>query len=173
MPHTERTIPASAPTLCEALDAIAPGSMSARALADTALARIAATEPAVHAWAHLSPERVRAAAAACDRGGAGVLHGAGIGFKDIIDTAQVPTEIGTAIHRGRTPQQSAACVQRVEAAGGYVFGKTVTTAFASLDPGPTRTPWDVRHTPGGSSSGSAAAVGAGHVSAALGTQTNG
>jgi amidase len=161
-------------TLLDAVGAVSAGRARACDLADAHLERIRATEPRVQAWAHLDSAYVKEMADDVDRlTNAGPLRGIGIGIKDIIDTAALPTEIGTAIHRGRRPARSAACVTRLEAAGAYVFGKTVTTAFAFLDPGPTRNPWNPAHTPGGSSSGSAAAVAAGHVCAALGTQTNG
>ena len=90
----------------------------------------------------------------------GPLHGIGIGVKDIIATADMPTQMGSPVHAGHRPVADAACVARLKAAGGYVFGKTVTTAYAFLDPGKTRNPWHPAHTPGGSSSGSAAAVAA-------------
>ncbi len=160
-------------TLAEAAGAVATG-VTARALADAALARIAVTEPSVHAFAHLSPAHVRQCAASADNAGArGPLRGLGIGVKDIIDVAGQPGEIGTSIHAGRRPQQDAHCIERLAAAGGYVFGKTVTTAFAFLDAGATRNPWDLRRTPGGSSSGSAAAVACAQLAASIGTQTNG
>jgi amidase len=104
---------------------------------------------------------------------AGPLAGVGIGVKDIVATADQPTALGSSVFAGHRPDADAACVGRLKRAGGYVFGKTVTTAFAFLDPGKTRNPWNPAHTPGGSSSGSAAAVAARHVCAAIGTQTNG
>jgi amidase len=104
---------------------------------------------------------------------AGPLAGVGIGVKDIVATADQPTALGSSIFEGHLPSADAACVERLKRAGGYVFGKTVTTAFAFLDPGKTRNPWNPAHTPGGSSSGSAAAVAARQVCAAIGTQTNG
>jgi amidase len=159
--------------LGEAAGAIASGAVSPRALAEASLARIRATEPSIHAWAHLDPERALKLAATRAHGPSGALRGIGIGVKDIVDTVDLPTELGTPIHAGRRPARAAACVERLEAAGAYVLGKTVTTAFAFLDPGPTRNPWRPAHTPGGSSSGSAAAVAAGQVAAAIGTQTNG
>src|SRR5690242_8521799 len=128
-------------------------------VADAALARVRETEALIHAFAHLDEARVRRAAErAATLPSSLPLRGVGIGIKDIIDTAGLPTELGSPIHAGRRPSTSAACVERLEAAGGYVFGKTVTTAFAFVDPGPTRNPWNPAHTPGGSSSGSAAAV---------------
>ncbi len=158
------------------LRALAAGEVTAVALAEHDLARIAATDDAVQAWAWLDPARVRAAAGACDAvppAARGPLHGIGVGVKDIIATATMPTQMGSPVHAGHRPSADAACIRRLQAAGGYVFGKTVTTAYAFLDPAQTRNPWHAGHTPGGSSSGSAAAVAAGQVAAALGTQTNG
>jgi len=160
-----------APTLGEALDAVSSGQVTPRVLAERALARIDETDSVVRAWAHLDPARALRCADAAPA--AGSLRGIGIGVKDIVDTADLPTEIGTLLHAGRRPARDAACVERLRAAGAYVFGKTVTTAFAFIDAGVTRNPWQPAHTPGGSSSGSAAAVAAGQVSAAIGTQTNG
>ncbi|HEY6597880.1 MAG TPA: amidase, partial [Pseudomonadales bacterium] len=105
--------------------------------------------------------------------GRGSLHGIGIGVKDIIATADQPTEMGSPVYAGQRPERDAECVTRLKRAGGYVFGKAVTTAFAFLDPSKTKNPWNPRHTPGGSSAGPAAAVAAGHVTGAIGTQTNG
>jgi amidase len=93
--------------------------------------------------------------------------------KDIIATVDAPTEMGSPIYAGYRPDKDAECVARLKRAGGYVFGKAVTTAFAFLDPSKTKNPWNPRHTPGGSSSGPAAAVASGHVPGAIGTQTNG
>ncbi|MFO1397775.1 MAG: amidase [Burkholderiales bacterium] len=161
-------------TLRDAATAIAGHRLTATALADAQLARIALTDRAIEAWESLDPAHVRREAARCDRDGvAGPLAGIGIGVKDIIDTADVDTTMGSPIYAGHRPTTDAPCVARLRAAGGYVFGKTVTTPFAFMDPGKTRNPWHREHSPGGSSSGSAAAVAAGQVLAAIGTQTNG
>ena len=161
-------------TLRDAGNAIADRRLTAAALADAQLARIAQTDGAIEAWESLDPAHVRREAARCDRDGvAGLLAGIGVGVKDIIDTADVDTTMGSPIYAGHRPAADAPCVARLRAAGGYVFGKTVTTPFAFMDPGKTRNPWHREHSPGGSSSGSAAAVAAGHVIAAIGTQTNG
>jgi Asp-tRNA(Asn)/Glu-tRNA(Gln) amidotransferase A subunit family amidase len=161
-------------TLTEAVEAIAEQELTARELADAQLARVAATDAAVEAWVALDPAHVRAAAARCDAvRSRGALSGMGIGVKDIIATAELPTQMGSAIFAGQKPQQDAVCIARLKASGGFVFGKTVTTEFAFMTPGKTRNPWDPARTPGGSSSGSAAAVAVGHVVAAIGTQTNG
>jgi len=167
--------PIVALSLSAAADAIAKGELTARALTEDELARIAATDADIEAWAHLDPARVRAEADRCDAaaGRGGSLHGIGIGIKDIIATADQPTEMGSPIYAGHRPERDAECVRRLKRAGGYVFGKAVTTAFAFLDPSKTKNPWNPRHTPGGSSSGPAAAVAARHVTGAIGTQTNG
>ena len=104
---------------------------------------------------------------------AGPLAGIGIGVKDIIATGDQPTQLGSPIFAGAQPAFDAECIVRLKRAGGFVLGKTVTTEFAFMQPGKTRNPWNAAHTPGGSSSGSAAAVALGQVPAALGTQTNG
>jgi Asp-tRNA(Asn)/Glu-tRNA(Gln) amidotransferase A subunit family amidase len=101
------------------------------------------------------------------------LHGVPVGLKDIIDTADMPTENGTVLHQGRAPREDAAVVSMLRAAGAVMLGKTVTTECAYFSPGKTRNPWNPEHTPGGSSSGSAAAVAASMVPLALGSQTNG
>lgn len=110
----------------------------------------------------------RGSGAAC-----GPLHGFPVGVKDIIDTADLPTQMGSPLFDGHRPARNVPLVDRLLAAGAYVLGKTVTTEFAFLHPGKTRNPWNPAHTPGGSSSGSAAAVSAGMVPGAIGTQTNG
>jgi Asp-tRNA(Asn)/Glu-tRNA(Gln) amidotransferase A subunit family amidase len=148
----------------------------ARLRAESNLACIAATDAAIEAWAHLDPVRVLSRAERCDAVDVrrrGPLHGIGVGVKDIVDTTDMPTAMGSPIYAGHHPPFDAECVVRVQRAGGYVFGKTVTTEFACFHPGKTRNPWHPGHTPGGSSSGSAAAIAAGHVPYAIGTQTNG
>src|ERR1700761_5335427 len=105
--------------------------------------------------------------------GHGPLRGIAVGIKDIIDTADFPTEMGSAIYRGWRPKADASVVMALKAAGATVIGKTTTTAFASSDPTATLNPHNPGHTPGGSSSGSAAAVGAGMIPLAIGTQTGG
>jgi len=169
-----RTTPLYALTMTEAAAAIAAGGLTAQALADAQLARIAKTDAAIDAWETLDAARVRACACAADEArGTGPLAGIGVGVKDIIATADLPTTMGSPIYAGHRPPQDAPCIARLRAAGGFVFGKTVSTPFAFMDPGKSRNPWDPAHSPGGSSSGSAAAVAAGHVTAAIGTQTNG
>ena len=159
-------------------DALARGTLTSASLIEEALARYTATEPAIHAFAWLDADRARRAARASDerrRGGApsGRLEGVPVGVKDIFDTADIPTEHGCKAFAGRTPRQSAAVIRAIEAAGAIVLGKTVTAELAYLTPGPTRNPWDLTRTPGGSSMGSAASVAARVVPAAVGSQTNG
>lgn len=154
------------------------GALSATDYAQALLERVDAVEPRVLAWAHLDRSHFLAQAEAADEDhaagrGDGPLFGLPVGVKDIIDTADLPTEDGTVLHAGRTPREDAAVVRRLRAAGGLVMGKTVTTELATYAPGPTRNPHDPAHTPGGSSSGSAAAVAAAMVPLAIGTQTNG
>ncbi|MEP7181192.1 MAG: amidase [Betaproteobacteria bacterium] len=168
--------PLHALTLAEAVGGIAAGKFHARALADAELARIDATDAAIQAWTHLDRGAVHAAATRCDATPAkdrSPLHGVGIGVKDIIATVDMPTQMGSVVYAGNRPHADATCIARLKHAGAYVFGKTVTTELAYFHPGKTRNPWNPRHTPGGSSSGSAAAVAAGHVAGAIGTQTNG
>jgi Asp-tRNA(Asn)/Glu-tRNA(Gln) amidotransferase A subunit family amidase len=103
----------------------------------------------------------------------GPLSGIPVGIKDIINTQDLPTTNGSPIYANHRPERDARIVQKIRSLGGVVFGKTVTTQFAWKTPGPTVNPWNSAHTPGGSSSGSAAAVAAGIVPLALGTQTVG
>ena len=149
----------------EAQRLLREGKITALELTEACLARIAAAEPRVQAWAFLDPELARAQARRCDeirRAGRpqGPLHGIPVGVKDIIDTRDMPTENGTVLHAGRRPTRDAAVVERLRAAGAIVLGKTVTTELAVYHPGKTRNPHDPERTPGGSSSGSAAAVAA-------------
>ena len=161
-------------TLTEAAEALAGRRLTSAELATAQLARIRATDAAVEAWETLDPDHVLRESAQWDAAPrAGPLGGVGIGVKDIIATADLPTMMGSPIFADHRPAHDAACISGLKAAGAFVFGKTVTTPFAFLDPGKTRNPWDPAHTPGGSSSGSAAAVAVGQVAAAIGTQTNG
>jgi Asp-tRNA(Asn)/Glu-tRNA(Gln) amidotransferase A subunit family amidase len=154
--------------------AIAAGRLTATALVEACLARIAAREGAVFAWSHLDPSAAREAARILDRGPeAGLLHGLPFGVKDIIDTADMPASYGSLIHVGHRPGRDAGVVAAPRAAGAILLGKTVTTEFANRRAGPTRHPRDPARTPGGSSSGSAAAVADFQVPLAIGTQTGG
>jgi Asp-tRNA(Asn)/Glu-tRNA(Gln) amidotransferase A subunit family amidase len=170
-----RTDPAlNEQTATDIVAAIGAGRTTCEAVMRACLDRIAARDTDVQAWAYLDPDQTIAAARAFDRSGRrGPLAGVPFGVKDIIDTADMPTEWGTPIHRGRRPNRDAACVALTRKAGGVLLGKTVTTEFANLHPGPTRNPHDLARTPGGSSSGSAAAVADFMVPIALGTQTTG
>jgi Asp-tRNA(Asn)/Glu-tRNA(Gln) amidotransferase A subunit family amidase len=165
-------------TAAEAAARLAAGTIASEELVTACLARIDEREAEVQAWAHLDRERALEEARAADaarRSGKGVgpLAGLPVGLKDIIDTADLPTEHGSAIFKGRRPYKDAACVTALRRSGGVVMGKTVTTELATLTPSRTRNPVNLAHTPGGSSSGSAAAVAAGMVPAAVGTQTGG
>ena len=138
------------------------------------LARIDAREKDIHAWATVDAEFALRQAHDLDRSPTrGPLHGVPIGVKDIIDTADLPTEMGSPIYRGHRPMADAACVALVRAAGAVILGKTVTCEFAGMTPGITTNPHNTAHTPGGSSSGSGAAVADLMVPAAFGTQTGG
>jgi Asp-tRNA(Asn)/Glu-tRNA(Gln) amidotransferase A subunit family amidase len=153
---------------------IAAGRLSAEALAAACLDRIAAREPVVGAWHYLDPAAALAAARRRDaEPPRGPLHGIPIGVKDLIDTADMPTGYGSAIYEGHRPAADAACVALARAAGAVVLGKTVTTEFACFTAGKTANPKNPARTPGGSSSGSAAAVADGMVRLAFGTQTAG
>ncbi|MDP6270705.1 MAG: amidase family protein, partial [Alphaproteobacteria bacterium] len=153
---------------------IAKGKISSEELVAACLARIEAREDVVQAWEYLDPEAALAEARARDgEQPRGPLHGVPIGVKDIIDTADMPTAMGSPIYAGHRPAGDAACVALARAAGCVVLGKTVSTEFAGLHPGKTRNPHNPEHTPGGSSSGSAAAVADGMVPLAYGTQTGG
>ena len=162
----------------DAARAIAEGAINSEQLVEACLARIRDIEPAVQAWQYLDPEHAitQARARDLDRSEGrpcGPLHGVPVGIKDIIDTADMPTEDGTVLHAGRTPDRDATVVTMLRAAGAVIMGKTVTTECATFTPGKTRNPHNPERTPGGSSSGSAAAVAAGMVPLAIGSQTNG
>jgi Asp-tRNA(Asn)/Glu-tRNA(Gln) amidotransferase A subunit family amidase len=156
--------------------ATSSGARSCEDVVRASLERIAAVEDDLLAWAYVDPEVALAQARALDRLPAdarGPLHGVPVGVKDIVDTADQPTAHGSPIYAGHLPPRDAAVVERLRAAGAVIVGKTVTTEFALFHPGPTRNPHDPDRTPGGSSSGSAAAVAAGGVPLAVGTQTAG
>ena len=162
----------------EAAGLIRAGVLTSEELVQGCLARVRAVDGEVQAWTFLDPDHALAQARAADlhkASGAptGALHGVPVGLKDIIDTADMPTENGSVLHAGRTPSRDAAVVERLRAAGAVIMGKTVTTEFATRHPGKTRNPYNPAHTPGGSSSGSAAAVAAGMVPLTLGSQTTG
>jgi Asp-tRNA(Asn)/Glu-tRNA(Gln) amidotransferase A subunit family amidase len=157
---------------------IREGVISSRQLVEACLARVREVDGDVQAWAFLDPEHALFQAREADRWRAegnpiGPLHGVPVGIKDIIDTADMPTENGSPLHAGRTPSRDASVVALLRGAGAVIMGKTVTTEFASGASGKTRNPHNAAHTPGGSSSGSAAAVAAGMVPLAVGSQTGG
>ena len=165
-------------TAIEAAEKIAAGEISSEEFTGACLDRIAAVDGEVHAFVHLDPDEALSQARALDerrRNGQpiGPLHGIPVAVKDIFDTADYKTECGSRLLKGRQPMRDAAAVSRLRAAGAVIIGKTVTTEFAYFSPGPTRNPHDLERTPGGSSSGSAAAVAAGMVPLAIGSQTNG
>ena len=165
-------------TASEAAAKMRDGLVTSEELVRDCLERIRTAEPVVQAWQFLDEEHALAQARAADerrRSGqpVGALNGIPVGIKDIIDTADMPTENGTVLHRDRTPATDAAVVAKLRAAGAVIMGKTVTTECAYFSPGKTRNPHNPEHTPGGSSSGSAAAVAAFMVPLALGSQTAG
>jgi Asp-tRNA(Asn)/Glu-tRNA(Gln) amidotransferase A subunit family amidase len=162
----------------DAARAIRDGAISSEQLVAACVARVREADGEVQAWHCLDAEHALAQARARDRDRSegqpcGPLHGVPVGVKDIIDTADMPTEDGTPLHAGRTPLYDATVVAMLRAVGAIILGKTVTTECAYFSPGKTRNPHNPAHTPGGSSSGSAAAVAAGMVPLALGSQTNG
>jgi len=176
----DRFNPASS-HLLSATDAhalVKKGLLTSCELVEACLARIDELEPTIGAWAHLDREVALQQARAADefrKSGlpVGALHGLPIGIKDIIDTADYPTERGTVLHQGRQPERDATLVSLLKEAGAIILGKTVSTELAVFAPGKTRNPHNPEHTPGGSSSGSAAAVSAAMVALSVGTQTNG
>ncbi|HET6756135.1 MAG TPA: amidase [Burkholderiales bacterium] len=161
-------------SLVDVARAMAEGRFNSEQLTRSCLSRLAQLEDKLHAWAWLDSERAttiaRGAHAKVSRG---PLNGIPIAVKDIFPVRGLPCEFGSALYAGYVPDQSAKVIKKIEDASAYVIGKTVTAEFAFLHPGKTRNPWNLGHTPGGSSSGSAAAVAAGFVPAAIGTQTNG
>jgi Asp-tRNA(Asn)/Glu-tRNA(Gln) amidotransferase A subunit family amidase len=165
-------------TATEAAAEIGRGAVSAEEYARACLDRIETLDGEIKAFVHLDRDHVLAQARALDERRAqgrpiGPLHGIPVAIKDIIDTADYPTELGSPLAAGRRPWSDATVVAKLRAAGAVIIGKTVTTEFAYFHPGATRNPHDHARTPGGSSSGSAAAVAAHMVPLALGTQTNG
>ena len=163
---------------CDAAQRLAQGEITSQALIESCLARIAQIDDEVQAWAFIDPgfalEQARKADALRQTGHPlGPLHGLPVALKDIIDTKTMPCENGTALDAGRRPQRDAAIVSLLLQAGAILMGKTVTTELAFFCPGKTHNPHNSEHTPGGSSSGSAAAVAAYMVPLAIGSQTNG
>lgn len=161
-----------------AAEAIKNGRITSEALTEACLSRIEETEATVRAWAHLDAEHALAQAREMDRirragRGVGSLHGVPVALKDIVDTSDMPTQCGSPIFEGRQSSADARLVERLREAGAVILGKTKTTELAYLHPTDTTNPHDPARSPGGSSSGSAAAVAARHVPLAVGTQTGG
>lgn len=165
---------APSPSLAALGAEIAAGRKRSEDIVRDCLARIAARESVIHAWAHLDAEAALTQARARDAAPLrSPLHGLPVAVKDIFDTADMPTAYGSQIYAGHRPSRDAVAVALLREAGAVILGKTVTTEFAASYPGPTANPRNRAHTPGGSSSGSAAAVADGMVPAGLGTQTLG
>ena len=165
-------------SLAQAALEIREGRLKSAELVHACLDRVKVVDGDIQAWAFLDPEHALRQAEDLDLRRAegkstGRLHGVPVAIKDLFDTSDYPTEYGSPIYAGRTPRRDAACVARLRAAGAVIMGKTVTTEFAYFHPGKTRNPHDPKRTPGGSSSGSAAAVAALMVPGAIGSQTNG
>jgi Asp-tRNA(Asn)/Glu-tRNA(Gln) amidotransferase A subunit family amidase len=165
-------------TLTDAAEVIRKGDLSSVSLVEACLARIADIDATVCAWSALDEERVLSEAAALDDEARadhfrGPLHGVPVGIKDIIFTKDYPTRGGSEFLANHIPENDATVVQRLKEAGAVILGKTVTTEFAGFDPAETHNPWNPKHTPGGSSSGTAASVASRMIPAALGSQTGG
>jgi Asp-tRNA(Asn)/Glu-tRNA(Gln) amidotransferase A subunit family amidase len=166
------------PTVRECVQYIKEGSLTCESLVQQCLDNIDNTEPQIKAWAYVDAESALERARFLDQRRQhgfpiGSLHGIPVGIKDIVDTATMPTERGSSIYRGRQPDADAAVIEKLHEAGAIVLGKTVTCEMAWMNESPTRNPHNLDRTPGGSSSGSAAAVAAGHVPLAIGSQTGG
>lgn len=166
------------PLIASVRSELRSGRLSPVDLVERCLSRIEKYEPRVHAWVLVDAAGARATAQRLrqelhDGRDRGPLHGIPLGIKDLIDCQGWPTQAGSKLRRGHVAEQDAPLVARLREAGAILLGKTVTTEFASFDPSVTCNPWDLAHTPGGSSSGSAAAVAAGFCLAAIGSQTGG
>jgi Asp-tRNA(Asn)/Glu-tRNA(Gln) amidotransferase A subunit family amidase len=162
----------------EAATAIRAGKLTSVEFVQQCIDRIANQEDKICAWSFFDPSYALAQAREADRrrlakAPLGALHGIPVGIKDIFDTSDMPTENGTVLHAGRRPSEDATAVALLRAAGAVIMGKTVTTELAVYSPGKTHNPHNLDHTPGGSSSGSAAAVAAEMIPLAIGSQTNG
>jgi amidase len=161
-------------TATEVARLIAARNISVEEFIRSCVDRVAAREDIIGAWAHIDPDTILAEARKKDSEPVrGPLHGIPVGVKDIIDTADMPTRMGSPIYEDHQPTSDAACVAAIKDAGGIIMGKTVTTEFATFRPGKTVNPHNTAHTPGGSSSGTAAAVADNMVPAGFGTQTSG
>ncbi|MBT5367115.1 MAG: amidase, partial [Nitrospinaceae bacterium] len=162
-------------TLSEGIKKISQGLLTTTEWTEALLTRIDVCEERIHAWTALDKQGALDSAKQLDASHSepGPLTGAQIGVKDIINVKGLPCEANSPILKGVIPNEDAHCVARLREAGAVIMGKTVTTQFATGDPSETRNPWNLAHSPGGSSSGSAAAVATGMVPAALGSQTGG
>lgn len=165
-------------TAVAAAEAIRDGAITSEELVKACLDRIREVDGTIQAWAYLDPDYALDQARRADRARRagrplGPLHGIPVGIKDILDTSDMPTENGTVLHAGRRPMRDSTVVALLREAGAVIMGKTVTTELAVFAPSKTTNPHNPAHTPGGSSSGSAAAVAANMVPLAVGTQTNG
>ncbi|MGY4334726.1 Asp-tRNA(Asn)/Glu-tRNA(Gln) amidotransferase A subunit family amidase [Bradyrhizobium sp. LB7.2] len=161
-------------TALEAARLIAAGQLTSETLVRSCLDQVEELEASVQAWEHLDADQAIAQARLADRSTVrGPLHGVPLAIKDVIDTVDMPTAYGSRMYRGHRPASDATCVALARAAGAIILGKTVTTEFATGASGKTRNPHNPAHTPGGSSSGSPAAVGCGMAPWAFGTQTYG
>ena len=146
-------------TALEALTRIKAGSLTSEALVEACLQRVSEREKTVGAWKFISPDQARKTARNVDKGTTDrPLCGVPIGVKDLFDTVDMPTSYGSPIYEGNRPSSDASAVARTRVSGGVILGKTITTEFALFEPGKTTNPHNPNHTPGGSSSGSAAAV---------------
>ena len=165
-------------TAHEASNLISSGSLTSVELVNSCLNQLSKTENSIKAWEYLDCEKAITRALECDHSykigeKIGPLHGIPIGIKDIIDTTDMPTNYGTTIFKDNKPNENAKIIDLLEESGAIIMGKTVTTEFAFFKPSKTSNPHDTERSPGGSSSGSAAAVAANHVPLTIGTQTNG
>lgn len=171
-------LPPNALSATEAAQKIREGWLSSVEMVTACLERIEQTDGQLKAWAHIDKEYALNQAKELDENRMrglpmGSLHGLPVGLKDIIDTSSLPTERGSDVFKGRQPDSDATLVNRLREEGAVILGKTVTTELAFVHAADTRNPHNLEHTPGGSSSGSAAAVAGYHVPLAIGTQTNG
>ena len=167
-------IPLNRLTACEIAEGISRGDFSAEDVVRACLDRIEARDKQVKAWAYIDPEHALAQARAVDKKGEkGPLAGVPLGIKDIIETFDMPTDMGSPIYRGNRTLADAPSVALARRAGAVILGKTITCEFAGLTPNVTRNPHDLDRTPGGSSSGSASAVADFMASSGYGTQTGG
>ena len=159
---------------CDAAEKIALGDITSEQLVLSCLQHIKRRDPQIHAWEFLDGDAALRRARQLDQvAPIGPLHGVPVGIKDIIETKHMPTTYGSSIYTDYYPQSNAECIDLLEQAGAVILGKTVTAEFATYSPGPTTNPRNIAHTPGGSSSGSAAAVADFQVPLAIGTQTAG